>query len=613
MVRATQQNPIKVDVNFPALISSKDRAKLVLDLLKSLLHQRGQIPLQYAAIEKDVKLAKSNELAQEQEEENGSQTPKGSTISREQARAAKELARKEIKRKRYLTSANKFLESTNATLSRLEKELLCNDSICEVSFLFGATILSPREAFKVVLPALPTSTTKTNSDGSTSSTGVYLLRAILGNEHFQKLISRRLPVSNLHVGLTCHHWPSTDVGGLKALETLNLTASCRKVSFILPQPEDIFGERRSGRKEENWPADASMFGDETNAGSRLEKRLVFTEEKKHEVPMSQRREGEGDGEGEEYRIEGVRGAERTEPDSHMSSCVGVDRGEGRGGVIENGACEAKHALSFSEGVPVGMKYRLDLNVIDEEEAYHRSDDAVIKANHGSSEVMMEMCTPAPCRQRLPFPSCRTSNFETPVVSNIMEFATPALKRTAPGDGLPSHFTPASASYTRRVSNHSTNLFTPSGPTRYSSGSSRQEQLMDLCTPAQPKAVHREHVLDQNQPLVDMELATPAPSSKLYLPKELFETSSDIARMSLDTPKKKKKWVLFQDQVVFPEAGGGDHEVVIPERWEEDHLQEMVTLESAEMKSIQIDEEYGHVTSRSNVFFVIPNPIRGFKY
>ena len=326
---------------------------------------------------------------------------------------------------------------------------------------------------------------------------------------------------------------------LQTLEKLNLTASCRKVSFILRQPEDIFGGRRSGRKEENWPADASMFGDETNAGfslikillltgrcldqkadcsigSRLEKRLVFTEEKKHEVPMSQRREGEGDGEGEEYRIEGVRGAERTEPDSHMSSCVGVDRGEGRGGVIENGACEAKHALSFSEDVPVGMKYCLDLNVIDEEEADHKSDDAVIKAN-GSSEVMMEMCTPAPCRQRLPFPIGRTSNFETPVVSNIMEFATPALKRTAPGDGLPSHFTPASASYTRRVSNHSTNLFTPSGPTRYSSGTSRQEQLMDLCTPAQPKAVHREDVLDQNQPLVDMELATPAPSSKLYLP------------------------------------------------------------------------------------------------
>ena len=91
-------------------------------------------------------------------------------------------------------------------------------------------------------------------------------------------------------------------------------------------------------------------------------------------------------------------------------------------------------------------------------------------------------------------------------------------------------------------------------------------------------------------------------------------------MSLDTPKKKKKWVLFQDQVGFPEAGGGDDEVVIPERWEEDQLQEIVTFKSAEMKSIQCpspsgdcDEEDGHVTAESNVFFVIPNPIRGFKY
>ena len=321
---------------------------------------------------------------------------------------------------------------------------------------------------------------------------------------------------------------------LQALEKLNLTASCRKVSFILRQPKDIFGGRRSGRKEEDRPADASIFGDETNAGlnlskilfstgrriqqsaicstgRQLEKRLVYPEEKKYEIPIGQRREGE------EHGRDKVRGAEKTELDTHRTRCVGVDRGEGRGGDIENGACEAKHALSFSEGVPVGMKYRLDINVIDEEEAYHRSDDAVIKANHGSSEVMMEMCTPAPCRQRLPFPSCRTSNFETPVVSNIMEFATPALKRTAPGDGLPSHYTPASASYTRCFSSQSTNLFTPSGPTRHSSGTSRQELLMDLCTPAQPKAVLREDVLDQNQPLVDMELATPAPSSKLYLP------------------------------------------------------------------------------------------------
>ena len=51
------------------------------------------------------------------------------------------------------------------------------------------------------------------------------------------------------------------------MEKLNLTASCRKVSFILRQPEDIFRGRRSGRKEENRPSDACMFGDETYAGS----------------------------------------------------------------------------------------------------------------------------------------------------------------------------------------------------------------------------------------------------------------------------------------------------------------------------------------------------------
>ena len=63
---------------------------------------------------------------------------------------------------------------------------------------------------------------------------------------------------------------------LQALEKLNLTASCRKVSFILRQPEDIIRGKRSGKKEENWPADASMFGDETNAGFNLSQILLST-------------------------------------------------------------------------------------------------------------------------------------------------------------------------------------------------------------------------------------------------------------------------------------------------------------------------------------------------
>ena len=41
----------------------------------------------------------------------------------------------------------------------------------------------------------------------------------------------RLPVSNIHVVLTCHPWPSTDVGDLKVSVFLIVTFLCH-ISFV---------------------------------------------------------------------------------------------------------------------------------------------------------------------------------------------------------------------------------------------------------------------------------------------------------------------------------------------------------------------------------------------
>ena len=138
----------------------------------------------------------------------------------------------------------------------------------------------------------------------------------------------------------------------------------------------------------------------------------------------------------------------------------------------------------------------------------------------SSEVMMEMCTPAPRRQQNHIWAPRTQNCETPV--SIMEFSTPSLKRTAAGP-QPVCFTPATLLSSSRHLPHQLrmNLCTPA--VRHNSGTSRQEQMMELCTPARPTLIQTTGTspcassFDRLRLPSEMELATPAPPSKMILP------------------------------------------------------------------------------------------------
>ena len=301
-------------------------------------------------------------------------------------------------------------------------------------------------------------------------------------------------------------------------------------------------------------------------------------------------------------------------------------------------------------------------------------------NVPSSEAMMEMCTPAPRRQCLPIWAARTKNCETPV---SMDFSTPALKRAAPGP--PACFTPAPPSSSRDFPHEIMNLCTPAtGQMRHNSGTSRQEQLMELCTPAHPTVIQTGLSWDHTQLPLEMELATPAPPPKMILPdmgvtygtalktflktcitnlvtsifliclfQGLLETSSDIAKLTLSTPKKKKKWVLFEDQEHLQRGGVGDEhgDLVNDGSLRRDHVRKQVLpvggqgfgeddeessipatgakLENLETNLCGLDLEAHHMqrssacwdekidngasSAEEKVFFLLAAPIRGFKY
>merc|ERR1719500_2102256 len=186
----------------------------------------------------------------------------------------------------------------------------------------------------------------------------------------------------------------------------------------------------------------------------------------------------------------------------------------------------------------------------------------------------------------------------------------------------------------------------------------------------------------------MELATPAPPPKMILPdmgvtygtplktflktcitnlatsiiliclfQGLLETSSDIAKLTLSTPKKKKKWVLFEDQEHQQREGvGGEHgDLVNHGSLRRDRVRKQVLpvgglgfgefldgedeesripatgakLENLETNLCGLDLEVHHMqrssacwdekidngasSAEEKVFFLLAAPIRGFKY
>jgi len=228
-----KKDPIHIHVTFPCALDRSSSAKVVSDLLKSLLHQRGQIPLQYDALVKEAAAAtKAKENAEGEAAAAETVETVARTVSREEARLAREQVRRGKARRRNLEEAGRFLETSGEVLATLEQELTSGPTTSSVTLLFGATHLSPREAYTLHLPS--------SSSPSTPppSLGVHLLRAIVMSEDFCQLSSTRIPISNVYI---CLHRPSSSplsssssAHGVKILPSL-----CIPPRFVSPTPTSV--------------------------------------------------------------------------------------------------------------------------------------------------------------------------------------------------------------------------------------------------------------------------------------------------------------------------------------------------------------------------------------
>jgi len=156
--------------------------KMTVELLKHLLHQRQQIPLQYDVIKRDV--------LNMQSKENG-----GDENLPTQGTKKQTTARKEQLRQRYLKKAAELVETSEDTFIALDEEIQSNaEDIIAVHFLFGATPVSPKETYSLMFPTRWSNTTCADR----VRPGLQLFRSMVTHDKLFSLISSSLGVTGVY-------------------------------------------------------------------------------------------------------------------------------------------------------------------------------------------------------------------------------------------------------------------------------------------------------------------------------------------------------------------------------------------------------------------------------
>ncbi len=191
---------LSVDVPFSYRLSAPSVAAIITDLLKYLVFQRKQIPFQYEMVSRDVRDSSRDRHDVDEQPCEASDNPRAA------ARQRRERQRRRVLRERYLKRAEKFLLAFDALLRGLEEELAADiqgDISC-VSFLFGATPVSPKEVFHVYPPKRDPDDRDDAvvlADRARKQAAIPLFRAIVTNEKLFDRVGKPMASTNLYVAL----------------------------------------------------------------------------------------------------------------------------------------------------------------------------------------------------------------------------------------------------------------------------------------------------------------------------------------------------------------------------------------------------------------------------
>ncbi len=197
-IAAADRQPLTLSVDLPEEPTPALLSAVLASLLKSLLHQRRQIPVQFELLERDLASASKDASDSGEEDEDRRADDRSRIKKRKAALKSRKL------RERYLSRAESFHRDFRKLLSILREEIGTR-RVSRVTFLFGATPMSPRETYHVALPRLSGRSCAEEdslpSHRSVHRVGLSLFRKLVTNEALFKRLGAPMTLTNVFVSI----------------------------------------------------------------------------------------------------------------------------------------------------------------------------------------------------------------------------------------------------------------------------------------------------------------------------------------------------------------------------------------------------------------------------
>lgn len=191
--------PIDLDIHFPDGLSKSDIAHLAIELLKMLLLQRHQIPVQIEKLKCDA-LKHSHLVEPENIQQMKIPGSNVSYIAHELPRDRKRRARDARLKTKYIKKSHKFLDIYNKLEYCLSTELMSNriKDVISICYVFGTSVTSPKELYRIVLPR---GCLKASTDIVNRRIMMQLFRTMTTDEKLFSRMDVKLRRTNLFIAL----------------------------------------------------------------------------------------------------------------------------------------------------------------------------------------------------------------------------------------------------------------------------------------------------------------------------------------------------------------------------------------------------------------------------